>query len=313
MTENYVTLFDSFFIPQGLALYKSLEDKTLDYTFWVLCVDDNCLSLLRRLDLPNMRLLDLNALENEELLKVKSIRSSKEYCWTLTPWAIQWVFESDDSVGRVTYLDADTYFLNDPIPVLEEFEASGKGFMITDHAYSPDYDQTPTSGRYCVQFVPVARGLGEIVLHWWRDRCLEWCYERYERGMFGDQMYFEQMPSLFPELVYIASTDSRFLAPWNARYYRYTDAVLYHFQGLRILSPTNVIIQRHGYRIPDPVIQYVYKPYIQTISALLVQYPFISLKPQVSFSAKLFIRIVLACLFAAIYRLERYSQRLMRA
>lgn len=263
MTEHYVTLFDSTFLPQGLALHHSLLEHGGDCLLWVLCLGEDCLNTLRRLDLPQMRLLNLTQLETPELLQVKPGRSRAEYCWTLTPWSIQWVFEADPSAQRVTYLDADVYFLKSPTPVFHEFEASGCAVLITDHSYAPEYDQTPTSGRYCVQFVPVVRGAGEKVLHWWRDRCLEWCYARHENGMFGDQKYLEAFSSHFPGLIFEHGPSPLFQGPWNASFYPFSRAITFHFHGLRFINDRYCFLSNRI--IPNPCLDYVYKEYIACI------------------------------------------------
>ena len=66
---------------------------------------------------------------------VKRSRSKAEYCWTLTPWSIQWALSADIEASRVTYLDADTYFLKSPSEIFHEFDLSGKSFLITEHGF----------------------------------------------------------------------------------------------------------------------------------------------------------------------------------
>ena len=215
---------------------------------------------------------------------MKPTRSRAEYCWTLTPWSIQWALSADSGARRVTYIDADTFFLKSPSDLFYKLDSSGKSFLITEHGFSPFHDQTSTSGRFCVQFVTVHRGCGEQALHWWRDRCIEWCFARSVNGLFGDQMYFEQLSLLFADLVYIVSGDGRFLAPWNTDYYRYSDAILFHFHGLRLLTPNRFILS--SYSIPSPVLNHIYKPYASLICSLFAQYPELSLhfKPQIKLS-----------------------------
>lgn len=261
MTEHYVTLFDSVFLPQGLALHHSLLEHGGDFVLWVLCLDDACLKTLQRLDLPKMRLLDLAKLENPELLAVKPGRTKAEYCWTLTPWSIQWVLVAEPTAHRVTYLDADVFFLKSPAPIFAEFEASGCGVLITEHGYAPEYDQTLKSGRYCVQFLPFVRGLGEPILHWWRDRCIEWCFARFENGLFGDQKYVEQFAFISPTIVHPIGPDCRFQAPWNCSVFKFSDAILFHFHSLRILSSQLLMASGGNYLLPRPTVSYVYKPY----------------------------------------------------
>lgn len=270
MTEHYVTLFDSTFLPQGLALYSSLLEHGDDFLLWILCLDVECLQTLQRLSLPQIRLLDLQNLETADLLAVKPERSRAEYCWTLTPWSIQWVFEADATALRVTYLDADVFFLNSPIHIFNEFKASGRDVLITEHCYAPECDQTPTSGRFCVQFLSVVRGQGELVLFWWRDRCLEWCFARSENGKFGDQKYLESFSHEFPGLIYEISSDSRLQGPWNASIFRFSDAVLYHFHGLRLFSMSTAFVC--SYPLSWPLINHVYIPYFRRIYSLISHY-----------------------------------------
>jgi len=258
--EHYVTLFDSLFLPQGLALHISMQRHLNNYTLWVLCVDDDVHDILTRLNLPNVRLLKLSKLETVELLGVKLTRSKGEYCWTLTPFAPRFVFEADSSVQRVTYLDADLWFRKPPAPIFREFDASGKHVLITDHAYAPEYDQSATSGQYCVQFMIFTREGGEVVRKWWEDRCIEWCYARVEDGKFGDQKYLDDWPECFSDFVHVLSDKGLSLAPWNAKRFPYGASIFYHFHELRIVSDEEINIGL--YSLPRPLILAVYQPYI---------------------------------------------------
>ncbi len=143
-----------------------------DYTLWVLCVDDEAFEVLEKLKLENTRLLKLSDLETDELKRVKNERLAVEYCWTLTPFAPKFVFEADQSVGSVTYVDADIWFRKQPNKINAEFEASGKSVLITDHCYDPEFDQSEASGQFCVQYITFDRNGGEKVRQWWRNDAL---------------------------------------------------------------------------------------------------------------------------------------------
>jgi hypothetical protein len=258
--EHYVTLFDSLFLPQGLALHISMERHIKNYSLWVLCVDDEVHEALVKLKLQNVRLLQLSKLETEELRRVKSDRTKGEYCWTLTPLAPRFVFEADTNVERITYIDADLWFRKCPAPIFREFEASGKHVLITDHAYSPEYDSSELSGQYCVQFMTFTRQGGEVVRKWWEDRCIEWCYSRIEDGKFGDQKYLDDWPQRFSDLVHVLSDKELALAPWNATRFPFGRCVFFHFHGLRIASLKSVNVGM--YSLPKSLLDNVYKPYL---------------------------------------------------
>jgi hypothetical protein len=261
MMEHYVTLFDSLFLPQGLALHISMERHIKDYTLWVLCVDDPVHEVLTKLNLPNVRLLQLSKLETTELLSVKPTRSKGEYCWTLTPFAPRFVFEADSALKRVTYIDADLWFRKNPASIFREFDVSGKHVLITDHAYAPEYDQSATSGQYCVQFMTFTREGGESVRKWWEERCLEWCYARPEDGKYGDQKYLDDWPERFVGLVHVLNDKGLTLAPWNAIRFPYAASIFYHFHGLRLTK--NRIVMFKGYVIPRPTYKNIYLPYLR--------------------------------------------------
>ena len=263
--EHYVTLFDGFFLPQGLALHASLQRHAGSYTLWILCVDEQAYSVLTGLRLPNVRLLRTSDVETAELLAVKPTRTRGEYCWTLTPFAPRFVFEADADVQRVTYLDADLWFRRAPAPIFREFEASGKEVLITDHAYAPEHDQSAKSGIFCVQFLTVTRDGGEIVRKWWEERCIEWCYARAEDGKYGDQKYLDDWPERFGEWVHVLADKELALAPWNATRFPYSNSVFYHFHGLRIISARHVGLGLGRYVVPAPVIRNVYRPYLREL------------------------------------------------
>lgn len=261
--EHYITLFDSLFLPQGLALHMSMERHAGAYTLWILCMDEKAHDVLKKLSLPNVRLLRVGELETEELKRVKPGRSKGEYCWTLTPFTPRFVFEADASVSRVTYIDADIWFRKSPAALFAELEHSGKQVLITDHAYAPEHDQSATSGQYCVQFMTFTRNGGEAVRKWWEERCVEWCFNRTEDGKFGDQKYLDDWPERFPDQVHVLHDYELAMAPWNAERFPYGRAVIWHFHGLRLIVKDQSLQASVGpYHLPQVVWSYIYKPYL---------------------------------------------------
>lgn len=271
--EHFVTLFDNNFLPLGLCLHRSLIAHGQPFQLWILCMDDLVERHLRKLALPHVRLIPLRDVEDSRLLAVKPLRSRGEYCWTITPFTPQFVFERDPQVARVTYVDADLFFFCHPRPLLDEFGHSGKHVLITEHAYDPRYEKSGRArrgGRFCVQFITFLRtGQAAKVLHWWQKRCLEWCFNRVEDGKFGDQKYLDQWPALFEQEVHILQQKEKTLAPWNVRYFEQLGSgrvapVFYHFHGLRLISPGKLLLYS-GYRVGKAA-QALYRVYQQNIT-----------------------------------------------
>jgi hypothetical protein len=246
--EHFVTLFDSNYLPLGMCLHASLMEQAQPFRLWIVCMDELVERQLHQLALPCVSLLPLRDVETDELLTVKGTRSRGEYCWTLTPFTPQFVFESDPDIERVTYVDADLFFFRTPDILLKEFEESGKHVLITEHAFADRYKRYIIHGRFCVQFMTFRRTIeAQEVIRWWQERCIEWCYWRYEDGKFGDQGYLDSWPDRFPQAVHILKQVDKTLAPWNlSRFAKNVNClqkfVFYHFHSLKIVGENKVIL-----------------------------------------------------------------------
>jgi hypothetical protein len=267
--EHFVTLFDSHYVPQGLSLYKSLEAHGKPFRLWIVALDEACAQALERIGPEFVRIIRLPEIETKRLIEAKRDRSVAEYCWTLTPFLPSAVFDRQPGLDRVTYVDADLYFFDSPAKLLDEFTASGKQVMITDHAFAPEHMASLQYGRYCVQFVTFRNtGAALKVLHWWQDRCVEWCYFRLEDGKFGDQKYLDSWPEIFGEEVHVLSQTHRTVAPWNVKHIGAlkgnVEPVFYHFHSLRIVSPTRVVLYYNLYDIGRPN-RWIYDAYVAAL------------------------------------------------
>ena len=245
--EHFVTLFDSNFLPMGVALHGSLMEHCPTFHLWIVCMDRLAEEQLGRLSLPQVTLIPLESVETEELLAVKPGRSRGEYCWTLTPFTFQAVFDRDSGVERVTYLDADLFFFANPQLLLDELDAAKKQVLITEHAFAPEHEASAVlNGRFCVQFLTFRKNAAAMkVMHWWQARCLEWCFARPEEGKFGDQKYLDLWPEIFENEVHIVSQTEKTLAPWNVQHVSRVlqgrlEPVFFHFHQFRIIASDKV-------------------------------------------------------------------------
>lgn len=271
--ENYCTLFDQGYLMQGIALHASILRFSDDFRLWVLCMDRPVEEKLRTLNLPNVRLVPLEELLNHfpELEAVRESRSRGEFCWTSTPYLPELLFRLDPSVSRVTYVDADVFFFGPPRQVVEEFEVSGASALITEHAYSPDADNTDSAGRFNVQFMPFSRSEdGLEILHRWQSQCLECCTENSSSGSFGDQKYLDEWPEVFGSKVHILKRKELTLGPWNVRHLWSggTPQGSYHFSGVRVHAggETMLFPAAHPVIIPFRAMRDIYVPYVRALS-----------------------------------------------
>ena len=263
MSEHFVTHFNSGFLLQGMSLYFSMQRQMDDFTLWIVCLDDALGEILAKLELPNVRILEKEYWETTELQALREERSFREYCWTVTPSVPKFVFNADVNIERVTYVDADLWFRKDPGLIFSEFAESNKSILITDHHYAPEFDQSATSGQYCVQFMIFERDGCELVRSKWESQCRDWCYAYHEDGKFGDQKYLDVWPSKYAAYTHLLKDKTAILAPWNATRFPYGNSAVWHFHGVSISRQGQTIVVDCGYApIPDVTIYNIYEPYI---------------------------------------------------
>lgn len=274
MTLNFCTLFDSNYLSRGLALHNSLMKTGTDFHLYIFAFDEICAKVLYTLKPERVTVIPLKEFEDEELLSVKASRTTAEYCWTCTSSTILYCLNTF-KLEQCTYLDADLYFYNKPDVIFEELGT--KSILITEHRYSPQYNKALKSGKYCVQFVTFRNDEnGRKALEWWRERCLEWCFARYEDGKFGDQLYLEDWTTRF-EGVHELQNLGGGIAAWNVQQYEFKktgtgftgtematgknfDVIFYHFHYLKLFTDNTVELGRRT--LSKQVLDMFYKPYV---------------------------------------------------
>jgi hypothetical protein len=264
---HFVTLFDQHYLVQGLTLIGSLARRRVSHHVYVICIDDVTEVLLRKFNLLNVTPIGPSKYMSDDLWKVKSERSLKEFCWTMTPYAVEFILKRYTTLKYVTYIDADLYFISFPNEILDKFERSTKSVLVTEHAYSHGYDRSDTSGVYCVQFLSFKREATSSVLTDWRNECRECCSERVTDGRFGDQMYLNNWPDKFPGLIQVMNHREIAVAPWNQRRFGARRAIFYHFHGYKILNER--IVSLGGYSLNNEVFRDVYIPYSKAVEESL--------------------------------------------
>lgn len=265
---NFCTYFDSYYLLKGLGLYLSLEKVTDDFHLYVMAFDKECYNRLMSCNFKHMTVELLDDFETPELLAVKPSRSKAEYCWTAGPSVI-YHFLTKYNLEKITYLDSDLFFLSDP-HIIEE-EEGDSSVVITEQGISEESAQR--YGRYCVQYLTFRNdtdGLGALT--WWRDSCIEWCYQIMEPNRYADQKYLDQFPIRWKG-VHILENKGAGIAPWNIHRYQFKDNtmsfegneynyIFYHMHGVKIeVRNESLVLRELHYKLGAEVVDRFYKPY----------------------------------------------------
>jgi hypothetical protein len=250
VAPEFCTLFDSRYLTRGVALHASLQRVDPRSHLRAFCMDERAHRILEQLDLPGLTAVALSELErhDQELAAVKADRTYVEYCWTATPSIARYCLEREPRLEAITYLDADLYFFSSPAPLFAEL--GDDSAQIVPHRYAPEHRHfEETSGIYNVEWLTFKRDeRGLEALGWWRERCLEWCYQRFEDGKFGDQKYLDDWPQRFSGVTVLQHIGGG-VAPWNVANYTLTErdglpyvddvpVVFYHHHSLQLFRPS---------------------------------------------------------------------------
>lgn len=281
---SFVTLYDKGYLSRGVALYQSLKKHcSCDFEMYVLSMDYNTYSYLSNRD-------GIKTITIEEVVKVYPVlerlrkeRSYQEFCWTMASFFTQYVmriYMPDICV----YVDSDVFFWDDPCILLNEMKCHKKSVLITEHNYYYKYDQTYTSGKFCVQFMPFLNDInGNEVLEWWREKCEEKCNREADGITFGDQKYLDDWESRFEGVVHNCKNIGAGIAPWNCIKYTVDDdngkkvvkdnisgisenIIFYHYHELQAMADNCWNLS--SYDIPDDFKTLVYKPYIEILDEI---------------------------------------------
>lgn len=246
--HEFCTYFDVGYLPRALVLHESLVATGVDFRLTALCLDEESRDAVEALDDATFRAIGLSELEahDPELLGVKPTRSKYEYYFTLGP-SFMHLLLTRDSMQHLTYLDADMRFYADPSPLFAQSE--GAAVVIVGHRFPERLRHLEATGKFNVAWVGFENdGDGLQCLEWWRERCIEWCFDHVDGDRYADQKYLDQFPTEFAR-VHVLQHPGADVAPWNLLDpplawdgERFVVAgeplIFFHFQGFRTLWPS---------------------------------------------------------------------------
>jgi len=274
----FCTYFDSNYLSKGLTLYRSLVRHAMPFRLWVLCFDNLAYEVLQKLSLPQIHPILLSDFEykDEELLKTKGNRSKVEYYFTCTPSLPLYIFKKYPEVDVISYVDADLFFFSNPSPIYKEL--NDNSVLIVGHRFPSYLKHLEKYGIYNVGFLSFRRdNAGLECLNWWREKCIEWCYDRLEDGRFSDQKYLNDWPDRFKGVVVLKNKGAG-LSPWNLANYQLSEnkgqmivdtdqLVFFHFHDLKEVQQWlyDPCLTQYKVCLDSFLKKHIYGPYIREL------------------------------------------------
>ena len=160
--------------------------------------------------------------------------------------------------------------MKSPDEIYKDFQETKKDILLTKHNYSPKYDKSEISGKFCVQFLIINREGYDIIKNW-ELLCNEWCYDRIEKNRYGDQKYLDDWPEKYKDRIYIVKNRNLFQGPWNADSTNADEAIVFHFHGLRKIVKNFYLLSR-GYNIPHATKIKIYDLYFKILNKIIFNY-----------------------------------------
>ncbi|KUO72729.1 MAG: hypothetical protein APF77_01820 [Clostridia bacterium BRH_c25] len=273
---NFCTIVTGEYLPKALALYFSLKRNAKSFHLWICCMDDLVYDVLNKFHLSNVTLITLKSIEDNELLSVKSLRYTYEYCWTLKAPLLLHIFNCYKNIASIFYIDADTYLFSSPEKLFNQLKSFS--VLLTMHNFTTSFKCLYTQkGRYNAGIIGFRRDENALrCICWWRDRCIDWCYDKIESGKFGDQKYLMEFRKKFGG-IYRERMVGANAAIWNIADCSISeyegkvqingkDLIFYHFSGLIICNEWEYGLWRWEYpELDENVRRLIYLPYVKDI------------------------------------------------
>jgi len=279
---NFCTLFNKKYLLYGLGLYHSLEKQNVNFHLYVVAFDDYTADMLQKLNLSNLTMITMKEFEDKKLLAVKPTRTISEYCWTCSSSVILYCL-NNFKLESCAYVDADLFFFNSP-KILDD-ELGSASISLSEHGYSAEKEKDVLlRGKYCVQYMRFRNDINGLeALRWWRERCLEWCFNRVENGKFGDQKYLDDWTERFQGVQVLRHLGG--VASWNINRYDFSTEnkiltgidkntrqkfpiVFYHFHNAKIFNIFGRVYVK-GFTHKKDVLGLIYKPYSKNMTTAL--------------------------------------------
>lgn len=275
MHRYFCTYFDYNYLVYAKILSQSLTVYQPKHTLYIVCMDTKAFEVLEENPIPNTVVFAHQELTQfrPALNKIKSERSPAEYFFTCSAQVCAFILNKNPHIDILNYVDADLCFYSSPEPLFKELDKASIG--IIPHGFHWTNRSKIKYGKFNVGWISFRNDLqGTQCITDWANDCLDWCFQKLEKGRYADQKYLDYWPEKYDNLKILKHKGAN-VAIWNIKKYKlqtkgnqiFIDElplIFYHFAGLKQLRPFLFHTHLGSYfvRLKGILKQNIYTPYI---------------------------------------------------
>lgn len=280
MYHNFCSIYSDEYAYKGLILYRSLEKQDKDFRLFLIFLSDECKQVFEDFNYKNITCINMSQIEKFDpaLLEAKVTRNVKEYIWTAKASVMLYLLESFAELEHIAWLDGDTYFFSSPEPIFEEW--GDASILLTDEGFTGPYEYLGKKhGIYNTGLMGFKRDREAVkALEYFREKLLAWCYDRFEPGLWSDQLHVCDWPERFSNVKLVGNLGIN-LTPFKLFrinveengtisssdgeiYINSVKLVFFHFYGFVYFEGEQFDLCSYDMTFSDQAIRVIYFPYI---------------------------------------------------
>lgn len=280
MYHNFCSIYSDEYAYKGLMLCRSLKKHDKDFRLFLIFLSDDCKQVFEAFNYKNVTCISISQIEKFDtaLMGVKGTRNVKEYIWTAKASVMLYLLENFKELEHIAWLDGDTYFFSSPEPIFEEW--GDASILLTNEGFIGPYEYLGRKhGIYNTGLMGFKRDSEALkALEYFREKLLLWCYDRFEPGLWSDQLHVCDWPERFRN-VRLAVHPGINLTPFKLFrinveengtvssfdgdiYINSTKLVFFHFYGFVYFEGEQFDLCSYDMTFSDQAIREIYLPYI---------------------------------------------------
>ena len=252
MMAVFSTVLTAEFAAASLVMARSLIRVSSSVNVVLYCLDEAGYESLTKLASERIHVLRFDEIATEQLKRLRAERKINAFCWTLKPVVVEHSSKLFPDAMWSAFADSDMMAFSDILPRLQA--AGERSAILCPHAFRyPEFTGTDfLFGFFNAGLIAFRTNeKGREILSW---------------------KYLDQIPLYWPKDI---STGFPFLdcAAWNIgkekivtengrATWQSQTILMYHFQGLRIHSPSIVDLYASEFRLSRSAVKLLYRPYL---------------------------------------------------